>query len=220
MTFCITPDILTQLKMEKSNKSKKITLSATIHMRSKVDFEGLKNNHGLQKNGRIYQMLKHGPITNGDYSFLVRNGKLTNPAKWLLLACDLNFDFLTLCVLVRAFSLHLAFEKKKIFTTHPLLERACAELIRTEVRGSMEDLVRELEDVTTIPPVFAYPSGSTSDEARRLLAELGMELVFTTERGINNIENDDPLALRRINVGLGTRWPLLRLQLAGIPRRN
>ena len=109
--------------MKKSNKRKNTSLPTTdIHMRSKMDFEDLKNNHGLQKNGRIYQMLKHGPIPNGDYSFLVSDGKLTDPAKWLLLACELNLDFLTLCVLVKAFSLHNSFKEKKLFATHPLLE--------------------------------------------------------------------------------------------------
>jgi len=110
--------------MEKLDKAKKITPSTTtIHMRSKIDFEGLKKNHRLQKNGRTYQMLKHGPITYDSYSFLIRNKKLTNPAKWLLLACELNLDFLTLCVLVRAFSLHESFKEREIFSAHPLLER-------------------------------------------------------------------------------------------------
>jgi len=108
----------------KPEKPKSIALSARhIRMKSKTDFEDLTNKYHLRKNSKLYTMLRYGPIPKGDYSFLVRDGKITNPAKWLLLACELDLGFLTLCVLVRAFSLHISFKEKKLFAGDTILER-------------------------------------------------------------------------------------------------
>jgi len=102
----------------------KIALSAKhIRMKSKTDFEDLTTKYHLRKNSKLYRMLRYGPIPNGDYSFLVRDGKITNPAKWLLLACELDLGFLSLCVLSRAFSLHISFKEKKLFVGDTILER-------------------------------------------------------------------------------------------------
>jgi len=102
----------------------KISLSAKhIRMKSKTDFEDLTTKYHLRKNSKLYHMLKYGPIPKGDYSFLVRDGKITNPAKWLLLACELDLGFLSLCVLSRAFSLHISFKEKKLFAGDTVLER-------------------------------------------------------------------------------------------------
>ena len=41
----------------------------------------------------------------------------------------------------------------------------------------------------------------------------GIELAFTTRRGVNDLTTADPLRLRRINIGQRTTLNLLRAQL-------
>jgi len=107
-----------------TGKPKGIALSANhIRMKCKTDFEDITNKYHLRKNSKLYTMLRYGPVPKGNYSFLVRDGKITNPAKWLLLSCELDLGFLTLCVLVRAFSLHISYKEKKLFVGDTILER-------------------------------------------------------------------------------------------------
>jgi peptidoglycan/xylan/chitin deacetylase (PgdA/CDA1 family) len=93
---------------------------------------------------------------------------------------------------------------------HPIMNCITQEEMEQEVKGSLDDLQRE----TGIrPSTFAYPSGLYSNEAVNMVRRAGINLAFTTERGINLISRADPLRLKRINVGGRTTLPILRAQL-------
>ena len=77
--------------------------------------------------------------------------------------------------------------------------------------GSLADLERETGEAL---PAFAYPAGGYDDTAVEVLAEAGVELAFTTDPGVSDVQRDDPLRLRRISVGPRTTTALLRAQLA------
>lgn len=94
--------------------------------------------------------------------------------------------------------------------THPLLNRISPEEAREEIRGSFDDLRREIGSVL---PIFAYPGGGVSQDVADLLKSEGVVLAFTTERGINNMTRMNPLKIQRINVGGRTSLPILRAQL-------
>jgi peptidoglycan/xylan/chitin deacetylase (PgdA/CDA1 family) len=104
---------------------------------------------------------------------------------------------------------------------HPLLDRIRPDEIRAEIAGSLADLRREIGDA---PPVLAYPDGRYGQAALRVAREVGIEVAFTTHRGVNDLRSVDPLRLRRVPVGQGTSNALLRAQLlrlaaiAGPPR--
>ena len=94
--------------------------------------------------------------------------------------------------------------------THPLVNRISLEEARQEVVGSFQDLKQQ---IGSILPIFAYPSGEFSNDVVNMLAEEGFSLAFTTKRGVNNIAHMNPLQIQRINVGGRTTLPILRAQL-------
>lgn len=94
--------------------------------------------------------------------------------------------------------------------THPLLDRIEVDRLDAEIAGSREDLARE---IGAAPPAFAYPSGATSPAVREAVARAGMQVAFTTQRGLSRLGVTDWLALRRINVGGSTSLNVLRAQL-------
>lgn len=94
--------------------------------------------------------------------------------------------------------------------THPLVNRISLTEAREEAMGSLHDLQREISSVL---PIFAYPSGEFSDDVARMLKEEGFVLAFTTMRGINKLDDADAFRIRRINVGGRTTLPLLRAQM-------
>ena len=96
--------------------------------------------------------------------------------------------------------------------THPALDRLPVELVRREVVDSFTDLKREIGDVL---PVFAYPGGRFDEETIRVLAEEGVELAFTTRRGLNDMATAHPLLLRRVPVSPRATQSVLRAQLMG-----
>jgi peptidoglycan/xylan/chitin deacetylase (PgdA/CDA1 family) len=97
--------------------------------------------------------------------------------------------------------------------THAMLDRLSADDARAEVIGSLDDLGRE---VGPAPPVLAYPSGQVSPAVRGAVAAAGIEIAFTTRRGVNHVGRSDWLALRRINVGARSTDAVIRAQL--LPR--
>lgn len=94
--------------------------------------------------------------------------------------------------------------------THPLLNRVTSERTLAEISSSLADLKRELGQVA---PVLAYPSGGFGPATARVVAEAGIELAFTTRRGVNRVSTDDPLLLRRILIGPRTSQPVLRAEM-------
>jgi len=105
--------------------------------------------------------------------------------------------------------------------THPRLDRIGPDEMRTEVAGSLADLRRE---IGAVQPVLAYPGGFYDRTVLRVVRELGIEVAFTTHRGLNDLRSVDPLQLRRVPIGRRTSEALLRAQLlraaalAGPPR--
>ena len=93
--------------------------------------------------------------------------------------------------------------------THPLLPRLDPTRLDDELRGSRDDLA---EATGATEAVFAYPSGATSPAVARHVAGAGFRVAFTTRRGVNDLRAADWLALRRINVGVGTPPSLVRAQ--------
>jgi peptidoglycan/xylan/chitin deacetylase (PgdA/CDA1 family) len=94
--------------------------------------------------------------------------------------------------------------------THPLLSRLPGDASEAEIAGSREDLLRMTGSEL---PVFAYPSGATSQEAADAARRAGIEIAFTTERGVNDLRSADWLGLRRINVSVRTPSALVRAQM-------
>jgi len=97
--------------------------------------------------------------------------------------------------------------------THPLLDRLDAEQARAEVAGALADLRREIGEAL---PVLAYPGGCYGPATLAAVREAGIELAFTTRRGINDLRRLDPLQLRRVPVARRTTEALLRVQLLGL----
>jgi hypothetical protein len=90
------------------------------------------------------------------------------------------------------------------------MNRISPHQAQAEAADSLADLAQQ---VGPVPPVFAYPSGGFDPGAVEALRAAGIELAFTTGRGINNLRTADPLLLRRINIGRHTSPALLRAQL-------
>jgi glycosyltransferase involved in cell wall biosynthesis/peptidoglycan/xylan/chitin deacetylase (PgdA/CDA1 family) len=94
--------------------------------------------------------------------------------------------------------------------THPALSRLPLEQARAEIRGSRDDLRREIGDVT---PMFAYPFGAHDDLVVRLMREEGFEVALTCIDGHNRLTSTDPLRLSRTNVSTRTTAMIFRARL-------
>jgi peptidoglycan/xylan/chitin deacetylase (PgdA/CDA1 family) len=64
---------------------------------------------------------------------------------------------------------------------------------------------------------FAYPSGNHNAECRRLVADSGFQLAFSTEAGLVG-STDDRFTIKRINIHQGgaSSVPLLMATIVGI----
>ncbi len=94
--------------------------------------------------------------------------------------------------------------------THPILTQISPEAAKQEIRGSMQDLQREIGETL---PVFAYPNGNGDERIWQILREAGVKAAFSTERGFNNLFNSNPLNLRRANVTPKSSLRIFRLRL-------
>lgn len=83
--------------------------------------------------------------------------------------------------------------------SHALLPKVPPERARAEVESSRDELRREVPG--SLDTVLAYPSGQYDDRVVSIVRDLGFELAFTTDGGVNVRGESDPLRLRRINVG-------------------
>jgi peptidoglycan/xylan/chitin deacetylase (PgdA/CDA1 family) len=107
--------------------------------------------------------------------------------------------------------------------THPLLTRVPDSVMRAEIEGSRDDLLRQLNGVESAVArnVFAYPSGAHDERVRQAALNAGYELAFATARGVNVVGRSDPQRLRRINVGSRSNQTLVRAQIVlGTLRRR
>ena len=94
--------------------------------------------------------------------------------------------------------------------THPVLARLPLDEARAEIRGSRDDLRREIGDVSSI---FAYPFGIHDDEVVRLMHEEGFEIALTCIDGHNRLTRTDPLRFCRTNVSMRTSALVFRARL-------
>ncbi len=83
--------------------------------------------------------------------------------------------------------------------THPLLTRVPPAVARAEIESSRGDLLAALPGADG--RVFAYPSGRFDESVVGVVDDLGFELAFTTDRGLNRLGGAHRLRLRRFNVG-------------------
>ncbi|MDA1229622.1 MAG: polysaccharide deacetylase family protein [Planctomycetota bacterium] len=95
--------------------------------------------------------------------------------------------------------------------SHPMLNRLPLDEIRHEVQMSCKVLTEEVKQISR---TLAYPAGGVSDDAVMAMATEGIDLAFSTQRGLNDQRFSNPFRLQRINVGARTTLGLLRMQLA------
>lgn len=94
--------------------------------------------------------------------------------------------------------------------SHAMLDRVDADRVVEEVTASRRRLH---EEVGVDVPAFAYPSGQHDDAVVRAVAGTGIEVAFTTRRGVNRTRDADWLRLRRINVSQRMPPAAVRAQL-------
>ena len=80
--------------------------------------------------------------------------------------------------------------------THPVLPRVSPERLRDEVRGSLEDLERELGPGEY---TFAYPQGRFDERTQEAVAVAGFTAACCSRGGVND-PNIPPFELRRVEI--------------------
>lgn len=93
---------------------------------------------------------------------------------------------------------------------HAALTKLDEARVRSEIRGSLEDLEREL-GVGSRP--IAYPYGLYDATVSRIAQEEGCTLGFTCDDGMNDLGQIDPFQLRRTNITLRTSLPVFALRM-------
>ena len=63
------------------------------------NFIGLAPRCHIRKHSALYRVLKNGGNLPEQHSSLIRDGKVTQQGRWLLMACDLGLAFSDLCIL-------------------------------------------------------------------------------------------------------------------------
>ena len=93
---------------------------------------------------------------------------------------------------------------------HAALTRLDEARVRSEIRGSLEDLERELG--AGLRPI-AYPYGLHDATVVRVAREEGCTLGFTCDDGMNELGDIDPYQLRRTNITLRTSPSVFALRM-------
>lgn len=94
--------------------------------------------------------------------------------------------------------------------SHAMLDRLGPDDLHDEIVGSRARLRAETGvDVAA----FAYPSGQYDERVVTAVRDAGIQVAFTTERGINRLADIDWLRLRRINVSHTMPPAAVRAQL-------
>lgn len=101
--------------------------------------------------------------------------------------------------------------------THPYLTTVDPDRLEEELVGSLAEL--RLFAGGHVRPVFAYPGGVHDPAVAGAVGRAGFKLGFTTDRGVVNVDDADPLLLTRINVGHRTAANTVRVQLHPITHR-
>lgn len=95
--------------------------------------------------------------------------------------------------------------------THPALTHVAPDDARREIRGSREDLEREL--AVPAVPIFSYPFGLHDERVVQLVREEGFEAAVSCIDGQNSVPTMNPLRLRRTNITRRTSPFIFRLRL-------
>jgi len=93
---------------------------------------------------------------------------------------------------------------------HVALTRVDEQRVREEIRGSLDEVHKELG---CRAPILAYPYGLHNALVRRVAREEGCALAFTVEDGMNVPGETDPMALRRTNITVRTSPALFALRM-------
>jgi peptidoglycan/xylan/chitin deacetylase (PgdA/CDA1 family) len=93
---------------------------------------------------------------------------------------------------------------------HTALASFDESIVRGEIRGSLEDLTRELGKG---PWSIAYPYGIWDRTVTRIAAEEGCTLGFTCDDGLSRPGHTDPLQLRRTNITRRTSPSLFAVRM-------
>lgn len=99
---------------------------------------------------------------------------------------------------------------------HPALTRITLDQARAEVRGSREDLQRELG---YSPPIFAYPFGDHDDDVIKVVQQEGFDLAVSCLDGHNRMPPLDPFRLCRTNITPKTSGWIFGVRLSRIGAR-
>lgn len=99
--------------------------------------------------------------------------------------------------------------------THPRLDRLDVAAAMSEVKGSLEDLEREIGPTAR---VLAYPEGAYDDAVVAALRHERFAIAFGTHRHVNDLRRADWLRVGRINVGRRSSVGAIGLQLQGLTR--
>ena len=94
--------------------------------------------------------------------------------------------------------------------THPVLDRIPLAEARAEIRGSRDDLLRE---IGSSPPLFAYPFGAFDAAVAEVVREEGFELAVTCLDGHNPLPFREPARLTRTNITTRTSPLIFALRL-------
>lgn len=97
--------------------------------------------------------------------------------------------------------------------THPMLDQLAPDELDPEVRGSLDDMHRQLGPDLVVP-VFAYPAGGHDPRVRDAVRRAGYDAAFTTERGLVDVDRSDPFRLPRLNVGRGSSVGIVAAEAA------
>ena len=92
--------------------------------------------------------------------------------------------------------------------THPIVSKVDCIRLEHEIRTCRERITAE---TGIAPTLFAYPNGDSTPEAKRLLADHGFEVAFSTEEGLAD-QTTDWLDVPRVGVGniVPTKWMMTK----------
>jgi predicted ATP-grasp superfamily ATP-dependent carboligase/peptidoglycan/xylan/chitin deacetylase (PgdA/CDA1 family) len=100
--------------------------------------------------------------------------------------------------------------------THPALDRMPLSAAQAEIRGSREDLDRE---IGSSAPIFAYPFGTRDERVVTTLRKERFEAAVTQQDGPNPFPVADPFGLRRTNITRRTSPIAFALRLTSVGAR-
>ena len=97
--------------------------------------------------------------------------------------------------------------------THPLMTQITNQQVYDEIAGAQQDIETMLGKTL---PIFCYPAGAYNHTIGTIARNSGIKLGFGTYLGHNNLNNCNPLCLKRINMTRRTTPTVLRGRLSRV----